>query len=146
MRLRLMTEGDYDALMELWLHTPGMGLNKQDDSPKGLAAYLRRNPATCFVAEEGGRLMGEIMAGHDGRRGMIHHTAVRQDAQGRGIGRALVDAALDALRAEGIRKVFLVAFARNEGGNAFWERMGFTARTDLVYRNRALAEMERIDT
>ena len=57
-----------------------------------------------------------------------------------------MDAALDALAGEGITKAALVAFARNEQGNAFWEKMGFTAREDLVYRNRALAEMVRIDT
>ena len=47
---------------------------------------------------------------------------------------------------EGITKTALVAFARNESGNAFWAKMGFTARDDLVYRNRALAELIRIDT
>ena len=64
----------------------------------------------------------------------------------RGIGRRLAEAALDSLREQGINKVCLVAFARNEAGNAFWARMGFTARDDLVYRNRALADMIRIDT
>ena len=47
---------------------------------------------------------------------------------------------------EGINKVALVAFARNEAGNAFWESQGFTVRDDLTYRNKALAEMIRIDT
>ncbi len=146
MTLRAMRAEDYAALMDLWLHTPGMGLNTTDDTPEGLTRYLARNPSTCFVAEEDGRLLGEIMAGHDGRRGAIHHTAVREDARGRGIGRALVERALSALSGEGIAKVNLVAFARNAGGNAFWEKMGFTARPDLVYRNRALTEIERIDT
>lgn len=141
-----MRAEDYGALMDLWLHTPGMGLNATDDTPEGLARYLARNPSTCFVAEEEGRLLGEIMAGHDGRRGTIHHTAVREDARGRGTGRALVERALAALADEEIAKVSLVAFARNEGGNAFWERLGFTARPDLVYRSRALTAIERIDT
>ena len=59
---------------------------------------------------------------------------------------ALRDAALSALRAEGIHKVALVAFKYNEAGNAFWEKMGFAVREDLNYRNRALSEMKRIDT
>lgn len=45
-----------------------------------------------------------------------------------------------------ISKVAMVAFERNEQGNAFWEEMGFTKRTDLVYRNKSLADMIRIDT
>ena len=47
---------------------------------------------------------------------------------------------------EGIIKVALVAFSRNDAGNAFWERLGFTARGDLTYRNKALCSITRIDT
>lgn len=145
--IRPMCAGDYDALHALWISTPGMGLNTSDDSREGIARFLKRNPRTCFVAEKGGtECVGAIMAGHDGRRGYIYHTCVRADCRGRGIGQGLVEAALDALRAEGIYKVALVVFDRNEGGNAFWERMGFTAREDLVYRNRSLTELVRIDT
>ena len=46
----------------------------------------------------------------------------------------------------GLKKVALVAFSHNEIGNEFWEHQGFIAREDLVYRNKALAEIERIDT
>lgn len=141
-----MTIEDYDAVYDLWLHTPGMGLNTADDSREGIAAYLRRNPTTCFTAKEGDRLLGAILAGHDGRRAYISHTAVREDAQRQGVGTALVEAVLEALQDEGIRKVALVVFARNEKGNAFWEKLGFTGRDDLVYRNKALAELVRIDT
>lgn len=146
MNIRLMKITDYDAVYDLWLHTPGMGLNTTDDSREGIDMYLRRNPTTCFVAEEEGKMLGVILAGHDGRRGYIHHTAVRGDEQRRGIGSKLVEAALAALRAEGIKKVALVAFSCNEKGNAFWEKQGFTVRADLTYRNKALAELERIDT
>lgn len=146
MQIIPMTIEDYDAVYDLWLHTPGMGLNTADDSREGIAAYLRRNPTTCFTAKEGDRLLGAILAGHDGRRGYISHTAVREDAQRQGVGTALVEAVLEALQDEGIRKVALVVFARNEKGNAFWEKLGFTGRDDLVYRNKALAELVRIDT
>lgn len=123
-----------------------MGLNDRDDSPEGIAAFLRRNPSTCFAAEQDGRLTGCILSGHDGRRGYIYHTAVRPDCQRKGIGSALVTAALDALRAEGITKVALLVYARNGQGNAFWEKQGFTLREDLCYRNLALCDMVRIDT
>ena len=146
MQIIPMTIEDYDAVYDLWLHTPGRGLNTADDSREGIAAYLRRNPTTWFTAKEGDRLLGAILAGHDGRRGYISHTAVREDAQRQGVGTALVEAVLEALQAEGIRKVALVVFARNEKGNAFWEKLGFTGRDDLVYRNKALAELVRIDT
>lgn len=144
--IRIMTIEDYDGVYDLWLNTPGMGLNTTDDSREGIARYLRRNPATSFVAMDGDRIIGVIIAGHDGRRGYIYHTAVLPECRGQGIARRLVDSALSALEAEGIHKVALVVFDRNEKGNAFWEKMGFTTREDLVYRNRALTELVRIDT
>ena len=45
----------------------------------------------------------------------------------------------------GATAVLLVAFKKNEKGNAFWESQGFPVRDDLNYRNKALAEMVRID-
>ena len=125
--LRRMVAGDYDEALGLWNRTEGMGLNDVDDSRAGIEKYLLRNPDTCFVFEEGGAVLGVILAGHDGRRGFIYHLAVGKSARGRGIGRALVDAALAALNGEGITKVALVVFAQNGGGNAFWEKLGFAA-------------------
>ena len=146
MRIRAMTIDDYSRVYALWMACRNMGFNDLDDSRKGIEKYLKRNPNTCFVALEGDALAGVILCGHDGRRGFIHHMAVAEAYRHKGIGTALVDAALSALRAEGIHKVALVAFKYNEAGNAFWEKMGFTVREDLNYRNRALSEMKRIDT
>jgi ribosomal protein S18 acetylase RimI-like enzyme len=141
-----MTIADYGRVYALWMTCRNMGFNNLDDSREGIEKYLKRNPDTCFVALEGDALAGVILCGHDGRRGFIHHMAVAEGYRDNGIGTALVDAALSALRAEGIHKVALVAFKYNEAGNAFWEKMGFTVREDLNYRNRALSEMKRIDT
>ena len=62
------------------------------------------------------------------------------------IAKSLVDTAMNALQKIGINKAALVVFDRNEIGNDFWEKMGFTVRDDLIYRNKALAEIVRIDT
>jgi len=146
MTIRTMTVDDYEDVHALLVNTPGMGLNDVDDSREGITRYLSRNPTSCFVATDEGHIVGVILSGHDGRRGYIGHTAVATSARRRGIGTALVDAALEALRMEGISKVALVVFDRNETGNRFWEHRGFTRRTDLVYRNRALVELRRFDT
>lgn len=47
---------------------------------------------------------------------------------------------------ECINKVALVVFNTNEVGNSFWEKQGFCIREDLVYRNKNIVEMVRIDT
>ena len=63
-----------------------------------------------------------------------------------GIGHVLVTHALTALKTEGINKVAMLVFAGNETGNTFWKKEGFTARTDVVYRNKAVTKIEHIDT
>ena len=64
--------------------------------------------------------------------------AVAEAYRHRGIGTRLVDACLEALKAEGIHKVALLAFKYNDAGNAFWERQGYSLRTNLNYRNKSL--------
>ena len=144
--IRIMTIEDYDKVYDLWLNTPGMGLNTTDDSREGIDKYLKRNPNTCFVAEADDKIIGVIMAGHDGRRGYIHHTAVLPDFRRGGIAKTLVDAAMQALEKEGIHKVALVAFKTNQTGNGFWEHIGFTVREDLIYRNKNIHPLEKVNT
>lgn len=146
MTIRTMTADDYDKVYQLWINTPGMGLNDLDDSKEGIEKYLKRNPNTCFVAIKEENIVGIIISGHDGRRGYIYHTAVALSERHQGIGRALLQAALNALEKDGINKAALVVFAHNETGNQFWEANGFTIRNDLIYRNKSIKELKRIDT
>lgn len=145
MNIRPMTIEDYPAVHDLWMACAGLGLNNIDDTQEGIEKYLRRNPGTCFVAEDKS-VVGAIMAGHDGRRGFIYHTSVHPDYRKQKIATRLVEAAMNALLALGIAKVALVVYGRNETGNAFWEKQGFTVREDLVYRDKALADIISIDT
>lgn len=140
-----MSAADYEKVYDLWVNTPGMGLNTTDDSREGIEKYLRRNPNTCFVAERDEHIIGVIMAGHDGRRGFIYHTAVSTHYRKKGIGKELVEHVMEALEKEGIHKAALVAFSQNETGNAFWERIGFTERSDLIYRNKNIHPLKNID-
>lgn len=147
MNYRKMILPDYDSVYQLWLSCAGMGLNNLDDSKEGIRRFLERNPDTCFVAcDEEGRIAGVILAGNDGRRGYIYHTAVHEAFRRQGIAGKLVNLAMEALANCGISKAALVVFSRNKDGDAFWEKMGFTVRGDLVYRNKLIREMVRIDT
>lgn len=146
MTIRKMTTDDYEDVYALWMSCKGMGLNNLDDSREGIASFLRRNPETCFVAFDEDKLVGVIISGHDGRRGYVYHTAVHPDYRRQGIGHDLVTHAMSALKKEGINKVAMLVFARNETGNAFWETEGFTPRSDVIYRNKELSQITRIDT
>lgn len=138
--IRAMTIDDYEAVYQLWSGTAGVGMRSLDDSREGVEKFLKRNPSTCFVAEQEGSLLGVTLAGHDGRRGYIYHTAVSTLHRGRKIGGALIDAVIEAMRKEQINKIALVVMADNENGKAFWEALGFTERTDLAYMDKSINE------
>lgn len=141
--IRPVTIGDYDSIYELWYSTEQSrkALNPVDDSREGIERYLKRNPNTCFIALTESvpqEVAGVILAGHDGRRAIIHHLCVHPDRRRQGIARLLVQKAEEALRAEGISKVFGLVFKENDAANEFWERQGYTLRTNLNYRNKSL--------
>lgn len=146
MNIRIMTIDDYEEVYALWLSCKGMGLNNLDDSKDGIDKFLKRNPETCFVAESGNKITGVIIVGNDGRRGYIYHTAVHPDYRHNRIATQLVNKAMSTLKTIGINKVALVVFEKNTTGNSFWEKIGFTVRDDLIYRNLSLTDMKRIDT
>lgn len=135
-----MRISDYEEVHKLWLSCDGVGLNELDDSRDGIERFLLRNPDTCFVAERDGKVAGVILAGNDGRRAYIYHLALLKEYRGNGIAAQLVDAVVNALKLLGIKKAALVVFKDNAEGNAFWEKMGFTVREDLLYRNRVIPE------
>lgn len=131
--IRTMTIDDYEGVYSLWKKIKGFGLRSVDDSREGIQRFLKRNPTTSVVAEEDGRIVGGILCGHDGRRGCLYHVCVDEDYRRRGIGKAMVVKAMEALSQEEISKVSLIAFTKNDIGNAFWNTVGWTERLDLNY-------------
>lgn len=138
--IRIMTIDDYDGVYRLWKKIKGFGLRSVDDSREGVQRFLRRNPSTSIVAEEDGKIVGSILCGHDGRRGCLYHVCVDAGYRRRGIGKEMVVKAMEALRQEEINKVTLIAFTKNDIGNAFWNTIGWTQRLDLNYYDFALNE------
>ena len=58
MNIRKMTIDDYQQVYDLWMACDGVGLNDIDDSRQGIERFLKRNPETCFVTEEDGKVVG----------------------------------------------------------------------------------------
>ena len=134
MKIRIMTEKDYDALYELWMSISGFGIRSIDDSREGIGRFLRRNPTTSADAEgEDGSLVGSILCGHDGRTGYFYHVCVREDYRMHGIGKAMAAFCVEALKKEQINKVALIAFTENKVGNTFWQDIGWDERPDVNY-------------
>ena len=137
---RLITIEDYDGILKLWNSTEQTrrAMNPVDDTREGIDRYLKRNPNTCFAAIVDGEIVGVILTGHDGRRAIVHHMCVHEDYRRMGIAAKLVSLAEEALKEEGIQKVFGLVFKDNEPANAFWEEQGYSLRTNLNYRNKSL--------
>ena len=116
--VRSMQIEDYDQVYALWMTIHGFSIRTIDDSREGVERFLKRNPGISVVAEMDGRVVGAILCGHDGRRGCLYHVCVH---------------CMNALQQEGINKVSLIAFTKNDIGNAFWKQIGWTKREDLNY-------------
>ncbi|MCR4727580.1 MAG: GNAT family N-acetyltransferase [Lachnospiraceae bacterium] len=131
--IRTMTIEDYDSVNALWHTINGFAIRSVDDSREGVERFLKRNPTTSVVAEIDGKIVGAILCGHDGRRGCLYHVCVQKDYRRKGVGKAMVVFCMEALKKERINKVSLIAFTKNDIGNAFWNSIGWTKRLDLNY-------------
>lgn len=140
LNIRPMEPADYEEVSRLWHMIPGFAIRSIDDSREGVERFIRRNPGMSVVAEEKGSIVGSILCGHDGRRGCLYHVCVHPEHRRKGIGTGMVVHAMEALKSEGINKVSLIAFTKNDVGNAFWKRMGWTGRKDLNYYDFVLNE------
>jgi len=138
-KIRKMKVDDYKAMIKLWESTEGVGINEYDDSKKGIKKFLKRNPKTCFVAETAEKeIIGTIMGGYDGRRGLIYHLMVKAEYRNKGFGKKLLDRVEKAFVKNGIMKTYIVTFVTNETGNKFWENNGYSIRDTLNFMSKKI--------
>ena len=135
-----MKPEDYDDVRALWLTIRGFGIRALDDSREDIERFIRRNPTTSVVAKAGNRIIGTILCGSDGRQGALYHVCVAKEYRRRGIGTHMVGFCMHQLKAMGINKVALIAFTTNEAGNAFWNKIGWTKKTNVNYYEFVLNE------
>ena len=128
-----MIPEDYDEVRDLWLTIRGFGIRALDDSREDIERFIRRNPTTSVVARADGRIVGSILCGSDGRQGTLYHVCVAKEYRRRRIGTQMVGFCMHQLRIMSINKVSLIAFAKNDIGNAFWNKIGWIRKTDVNY-------------
>ena len=135
-----MDPEDYEEVHALWLTIRGFGIRALDDSREDILRFIQRNPTTSVVARVDGRIVGSILCGSDGRQGALYHVCVAEPYRRRSIGTRMVGFCMHQLRYMGINKVSLIAFASNDAGNAFWNQIGWTRKTDVNYYEFVLNE------
>lgn len=130
MTIRPMTKDDYDEVYEMWQTTSKRALSNAD-SREQIERYLDRNKGMSQVAVIDGKIVGTVLAGHDGRRGFIHHMAVMPQYRRKHIGHSLANKAIEKITAEGIDKTHIFCYQNNETGQDFWTDFGFKKRDDV---------------
>lgn len=131
--LRPMRLEDLDGAIQLWCHTEGVIIRDYDDSPDGIARFIKRNPKTILVLDQQGEIAGTILCGKDDRRGFLYHFVVRKDLRNRGLGTMMLNEVYRHLQEDGIAKGGLVALTSNKSGLEFWKNRGWSRRDDLFY-------------
>lgn len=121
--------------MALWSSAPGV---RTSESPEEFGRILARNPGLSCAAVVSGKLVGAVLACHDGRRGYLYHLAVAEPQRKLGIARAIVERCLQRLKAIGIERCSIHLIVDNDGGAAFWKQIGWRERTDLKVMCRDL--------
>jgi N-acetylglutamate synthase len=143
--IRPLTLADHDEVYRLWTQCEGICVS-DDDARDRIELYLERNPGLCWVAtvevplsgKTVAAIVGTVLCGHDGRRGILRHLAVAPAFRRGGLGRSLVEKCLAALAAQGIRKCNIYVQDDNLAGRKFWEHLGYRALTD-DYRTLQIA-------
>jgi ribosomal protein S18 acetylase RimI-like enzyme len=116
---------DYPPVVELWANAgPGVQV-RRSDQPEEIAKKLQRDPDLFLVAEAGERLVGSVMGGFDGRRGMVYHLAVEKEFRNLGLGAALMAELESRLRARGCIRCYLLVTRDNESALHFYEQRGW---------------------
>lgn len=131
MKIESMKISQYDEIYALWQITTKRALSDAD-SRENLEKYLNRNEGMSQVAIMDGKIVGTVLAGHDGRRGFIHHMAVLPQYRRHGIARAMAGAAVQKLCEDGIKKTHIFVFRDNNLGQSFWRSIGWKKCDDLT--------------
>lgn len=128
LRLRTFSyDADWDAVHALWARCgPGVQFSRSDE-PQEIQKKLQRDPDLFVLAERNGQVIGAVMGGYDGRRGLVYHLAVAPEARKHGIGAALMGELESRMKAKGCLKSYLLVTRDNADVLAFYRALGWEA-------------------
>ena len=124
-------DGDIPDVIALWQRC---GLTRPWNDPASDIALARRGEhSTVLVGRAGAQIVATVMVGHDGHRGWVYYVAVDPDRQKQGLGRVIMNAAEDWLRAAGIAKLQLLVRRENSQAGAFYQSIGYDEASTVVF-------------
>lgn len=123
---------DFSTVRLLWENAgPGIHLRRSDD-PEEIKKKLQRDPDLFLIAEVNGTIVGAVVGGFDGRRGMVYHLAVEESFRKRGTGKMLMSELERRLQGKGCLRCYLLVTTDNASAIRFYEERGWE-RMDDVY-------------
>jgi len=126
---------DHDRVLELWAEG-GIPLKPQGrDNREDIARQTGLANVLFLVAEdgEGGRVIGTVLATHDGRKGWINRLSVDAGFRKKGIGARLVGEAERWLEAQGMDILACLIEDGNAVSMAVFEKLGYKKHPEIIY-------------
>lgn len=116
---------DYQSVLTLWESIEkGVHIGRSDTLPE-IEKKIARDSDLFLVAESEGTIIGSVIGGYDGRRGLIYHLAVATSFRGKGIGSCLMDEVEARLRAKGCLKCYLLVTNDNPEAEVYYQQRGW---------------------
>ena len=132
--IRAAIPADREATVALW---EAAGLTRPWNDPRADFDLALATPdSTVILAEDGSCLSGSVMVGFDGHRGWVYYLATAPDHRGRGLGRTLMAAAEDWLKALGSPKIQLMVRTDNTAVRGFYDALGYDLQDVVVIGKR----------
>ena len=123
--------GDYQPVYNLWLSIERGVHVGRSDSPIEIEKKISRDPDLFLVAECQNKIIGSVIGGYDGRRGLIYHLAVNATYRGQGVGSRLMDEVEARMRAKGCLKCYLLVIEDNHEAEAYYQNRGWQHMQDI---------------
>jgi ribosomal protein S18 acetylase RimI-like enzyme len=124
---------DYEIVCDLWDNAgPGLHLGRSDGHEE-IAKKLERDPDLFLVAENNQQIIGAVLGGFDGRRGIVYHLAVQGEYRNSGVGSGLMEALEERLRLKGCLRYYLLVTKDNKEAMKFYEKRGWKRLELFVY-------------
>jgi ribosomal protein S18 acetylase RimI-like enzyme len=124
---------DYPDVFNLWKNAgAGIHLRRSDEADE-IAKKLQRDPDLFLVAEMDGAIIGSVLGGFDGRRGMVYHLAITETYRKQGIGSALMDELELRMKQKGCIRTYLLVTRDNLEAVHFYENSGWEQMDLLIY-------------
>ena len=116
---------DYQQVVALWESMEqGVRVGRSDTLAE-IEKKISRDPDLFLVAETEGKIIGSVIGGYDGRRGMIYHLAVDDSFRNQGVGSLLMDEVESRLRSKGCLKSYLLVAEDNHAVGDFYKKCGW---------------------